>query len=587
MIIARAGGRPCLIRGSRSLLINDSMSKSAKTGTALILRTPGAFIVIRAQVAVLAFLFGCHPGISATAFEIVDPSGDIELTEWNFASGSTPATPDTVTAAGFAQPETNEQLPSPSFLEEEPDLTVDEEISRLWRRIDELEKTKTANEDAIRTIITRSFAQRGSNITDAVIFGGTLETLTFWQEDFDGVAESDIVLDTVELDFEIAVTNWAYASVVFEYFEDNDILFPTNQGDEAGVDRVIVREGIIVVGDLTKYPLFGTVGRAVVPFGISTGDPVTDVLTIVDPLTVEVFESREDFVMIGFAGPVPPLPPPVSPGSPPAPLPPQPLIFNPLVRRAATRMCEYCGPYAAPEKLPPYVPPPCVPPINGAVYFFNGDTIDELNGEDHIEHMGGTLGYKRRGVVGPYGTPWTIDCDVDVTSSVFDSDFLQFEYRSFLDQIGFVPGMAAHAKTSYGPVGFIVEWNGAISDADFIDDTGNPISIQPGAWQVSVAYQFDWNPYVEVIGAQGTYVTAGYSESQDLAGVNRIFDPLVPVPTRVGFVPERRFSVGVGEWVLPSLRVAFEWSHVIDYDEADGGTGNSANGYFWQMTYEW
>jgi hypothetical protein len=419
------------------------------------------------------------------------------------------------------------------------------------------------------------------------VFGGTVETLTFWQEDFDGVAESDIVLDTVELDFEITVTNWASARLIFEYFDGNDFLFPTNQGVETGVDRVTVREGIIVVGDVTKYPLFGTFGRAVVPFGISTGDPVTDVLTIVDPLTVEVFESREDFVMIGFAGPTPPLPPPVSPGSPPAPLPPQPLIFNPLVRRTATRMCEYCGPYAAPVKLPPYVPPPCLPPYSGAIYFYNGDTIDELNGEDHIEHMGGTLGYKRRGVVGPYATPWTIDCDVDAMSSVFDSNFLSFEYQGFLDQIGFVPGMAAHVKTSYGPVGFIAEWNGAVSDANFIDDTGNPISIQPSAWQVSLAYQFDWNPYVEVIGAQGTYFTVGYSESQDLAGVNRIFDPLVPVPTRVGFVPERRFSVGLGEWVLPSLRVAIEWSHVIDYDEADGGTGNSANGYFWQMTYEW
>jgi hypothetical protein len=249
-------------------------------------------------------------------------------------------------------------------------------------------------------------------------------------------------------------------------------------------------------------------------------------------------------------------------------------------------MCEYCGPFAAPEKLPPYVPPPCPPPFNGAIYFYNGDTIEDLDDEDHIEHMGGTLGYRRRGV-GPYGTPWTIDCDVDAMSSVFDSNFLSFEYQGFLDQIGFVPGMAAHVKTSIGPVGVVAEWNGAISDADFIDDTGNPISIQPAAWQVSLAYQFDWNSYVEVIGAQGTYFTASYSESEDLAGVNRIIDPLVPVVTRVGFVPERRFSVGVGEWVLPSLRVAVEWSHAIDYDEEEGGTGDSANGYFWQMTYEW
>jgi hypothetical protein len=33
--------------------------------------------------------------------------------------------------------------------------------------------------------------------------------------------------------------------------------------------------------------------------------------------------------------------------------------------------------------------------------------------------------------------------------------------------------------------------------------------------------------------------------------------------------------------------VAVEYSHNVDYDVADGGTGNSANGVFTQITYEW
>ena len=175
---------------------------------------------------------------------------------------------------------------------------------------------------------------------------------------------------------------------------------------------------------------------------------------------------------------------------------------------------------------------------------------------------------------------------MDVNSSVFDSNFLQFEYRHFLDQIGFVPGMAAHIKTSVGPFGFVVEWNGAVSDAEFIDDAGNPISIAPQAWQIALNYQFDWNPAVEVIGAQGTYLAMGYSQSEDLGGVTRIVDPANPVPQRVGFVPERRFSVGIGEWVLDGLRVAFEYSYNVDYSEEDGGTGETANGFYMQMTYE-
>jgi hypothetical protein len=518
--------------------------------------------------------------ILATA--LVDPIATIV---W----GQSPA------ATTAAESATQEELPEstepeqPSFLDTEPsEWSVSEQLREMEQRLTVLEATKTANEDAIRTIINQSFANRGSNITDAVVFGGTLETLTFWQEDFDGVAESDIVLDTAELDFEIAVNSWTLGSLVIEYFDGQDFLFPTNQDDEIGVDRLTVRQAWITVGDITRYPLFMTVGRDVVPFGISTGDPVTDVLTIVDPLTVEVFETREDFVLFGFAWPTPPPPPPLAPNAPPGPLPPQPLVFNPLVRRAAHRVCRYCGVPEPVPPLPPAIVPACVPPFTGGIYFYNGDTVSGPFEEDHIEHMGGTLGYRTRGTFLRSGIPWTLDADVDINSSVFDSDFLQFEYRHFLEQIGFVPGMAAHVKSNLGPFGLVLEWNGAITQAEFIDDAGNPVNIQPEAWQVSVAYQFDWNPTVEFIGAQGTYFVVGYSESTDLAGVTDLVgDPLAPTPLRVGFVPERRFSVGMGEWVLDGLRVAIEYSHIIDYDVADGGTGNSANGFFWQLTYEW
>ena len=97
------------------------------------------------------------------------------------------------------------------------------------------------------------------------------------------------------------------------FFDGQDFLFPTNQDDEIGVDRLTVRQAWIMVGDITRYPLFVQTGRDVIPFGISTGDPVTDVLTIVDPLTVEVFETTEDFILFGFAWPTPPPPPPLAP----------------------------------------------------------------------------------------------------------------------------------------------------------------------------------------------------------------------------------------------------------------------------------
>ncbi len=72
-------------------------------------------------------------------------------------------------------------------------------------------------------------------------------------------------------------------------------------------------------------------------------------------------------------------------------------------------------------------------------------------------------------------------------------------------------------------------------------------------------------------------------------GVIRIVDPTAPIPdkTRVGFVPERRFSIGIGEWILEGMRIAFEYSHAIDYDVPQGGSGNSADAFLMQWTYEW
>ena len=103
-------------------------------------------------------------------------------------------------------------------------------------------------------------------------------------------------------------------------------------------------------------------------------------------------------------------------------------------------------------------------------------------------------------------------------------------------------------------------------------------------WTPAAFSEFDWNPSVEVIGAQGTYFVIGYSESQNMAGATRLIGI---VPERIGFVPEQRFLVGFGEWVLDGVRVAFEYSHIVDYSVREGGTGHSADGIFGMLTYEW
>ncbi len=467
------------------------------------------------------------------------------------------------------------------------DATREDATRTLKQQVEELEKAKLAHEDATRTIIRQSFAERGSSINDYVDFSGSLEAGAFRSEDFAGVRESNITFDTADLDFKIRVSDWVSGSLIIDYESGSESVALTTRGDEALVDRINVREGLITLGDTERFPLFGRAGRAVVPFGISTGDPVTSTLSLIDPLTIEAFETREDFFMFGFEGPTPPPPPPLAATPTPTPALVRPLLLRPLVRKLSTYLCSYLSCYPPPPKpTPPYIPPTSLPPFTAAVYFYNGDTFDV--GGDHIEHMGATLGYQTKGTFSRGRIPWSIDVDVDANSSVFDSNFLAFEYRPFLDQIRFEPGMAAHLKSNLGPVALIVEWNRAIDDATFTDDLGQAFSIRPGAWQVQFAYQFDSNPSVMEIGAQGTYFVLGYSESQELAGVTRLLgDPLMPTPMRIGSAPQKRLSVGGGEWVLDGLRVAVEYSHAWDYSIAEGGTGNSAAGMFMQLTYEW
>jgi hypothetical protein len=324
----------------------------------------------------------------------------------------------------------------------------------------------------------------------------------------------------------------------------------------------------------------------VVPFGISTGNPVADVLNIDNPLTIDVFEMLENGLMFGYEI-IDPRPPTetvmITPRAP------EPLLFAPFFRRlgaAANRALCYKEMRRLPQPVAKVPIPVCtIYTYNAGVVFFNGNT--QVGLEDNIQHMGATAGYQVKG----YG--WSIDADVDFTSSVFDSRFLEFEYRSYLDQISYISGLAAHIKMTRGPVSAVAEWNGALHDARFVDDLGNPISITPSAWQVSVAYQFDWNPTLVEIGSQGTYVTFSYSESQELAGVTKLIERIEPdgTPTveaaRVGSVPRQRFLVGIGEWVTDGLRLAFEYSHNVDYSILAGGTGASSDGWSGMLTYTW
>ena len=176
--------------------------------------------------------------------------------------------------------------------------------------------------------------------------------------------------------------------------------------------------------------------------------------------------------------------------------------------------------------------------------------------------------------------PWTFDIHVDYDTSVFESRFLHASYLPFLNQIGRVPGLAASVKTSFGPFALVGEVNSATSEAKFFDGLGTPRNITPMTWQASLAYQFDWNPWITEIGAQGNFISVAYSGSKDMAGATVLIDG---VRTRVGFVPQSRLAVSAGEWVMDGVKLTAEYSANWDYPQSSGGTGQVAHGVFGQV----
>jgi hypothetical protein len=493
-----------------------------------------------------------------------------------------------------AQPAQAAPQPPPAPLPQDPStppgppVRADRPASNeeLERRVRDLEMTRTAQEDATRSIIGSALAKSGPRINEFLSLSGALEVVAGRFTDFSGLVQNDIILNTAELDVDIKVGPWIVGSLVLGFDPGTSVLFPTSQGNVTGVDRFTVDRGTITIGDPLRFPLFVKGGRDVIPFGTSTGFSRTSGLSIESPLTIQVFETRTNLVGIGFEFPTPGLtrpPPPVI--GPPV----QPLVIAPMVQRLA----NWIGYHPAPGRPPPLAPLPYAPdpaPFYGTINFYQG--TDRISGYfDFTQNVSASLGYRARGHCGkPYSElqdslicPWSFDFSVDFNSSVFNSQFLTDGYGAFLSQIGNVPGLAVNLRGSFGPFSLIAEYNTALRSAGFTDGAGISKSITPSAWQVSLGYQFGWNPWVEKIGEQGTFVAVGFSQTQGLAGATQFING---VPTRVGFVPRSRLLLTASEWVLEGLKFTIEGSIDWDYPRGWGlGTGRTGWGILGALTF--
>ena len=456
----------------------------------------------------------------------------------------------------------------------------------LARRVQELEFSRMAQNDATRAIIRDSLAKTGSKATESVSLGGAIEMLVVRSRDFSGTAKSTLALSTAELDVDIQASPWATANLKIGFNDGSSQRFVNTAGVESGVDRFSVDSASITVGDLQRFPVYFKAGLMNLAFGSSTGTHRADVLSIESPLTTEAFELRRPAIGFGFGLPTPPL----RRADLPVVVPPvRPQAVAPQVA-ALARQLGYAPPPERPKPPTPVNLPTEPPPFYGSLMFYQGHNISAQR--SFTRNTNARLGYRTGGHCGKRYSdlrstdfcPWSLDFNIDYNNSVFDSRFLEAEYRPFLDSVGPVRGLASTLKLALGPVSVVGEWNGAIAHAVFEDGVGRHVSIKPSAWQVALGYQFDWNPWVEAVGSQGTYLALGYSQSRDLAGVTRVLNNL---PSRVGFLPRSRWTLTAGEWVQEGLKVQLEYSRLTDYATEQGGTGVGASAIQMTLTYAW
>ena len=215
------------------------------------------------------------------------------------------------------------------------------------------------------------------------------------------------------------------------------------------------------------------------------------------------------------------------------------------------------------------------------MYLFKGEVYERNDSRELVSGLsalGATLGYR---------SDESLEVDVDYLTTTFDSRFLEsVSIAAFLGQIGHVPGMAATVKANLGPVPLIAEWNGALEDATFTDDLGRPIAMRPSAWQVSARLSVRMEPMGQRGARRDWHVRCRQLLRERGSGRG---DPRDLRRRRAGWDPSRKseFMVSAGEWVWDGVRIAVEYSHLVDYPKDRGGTGGSANGVFSMVTFEW
>ncbi|OQY25458.1 MAG: hypothetical protein B6I37_01065 [Desulfobacteraceae bacterium 4572_35.2] len=288
----------------------------------------------------------------------------------------------------------------PALASENGSPQLSAEMQRLIeQKVDELlaQRLATIQTDGPHSI-NKPTVSKGEQhqIVDDVVrsltLSGVVEVEANHTKDFDGNSSSDLELATVELAIDAQAHPWVQGHVLFLYEEGDD-------------DDVVIDEAFITIGNSEKTPFYLNAGRMYVPFGNFA------TFMISDPLTLEMAETQESAVQIGYKS----------------------------------------------ENW------------HSAIYAFNGDTSegDKLSDEDDsstIEQYGAHVGYSFT------KESWNVTVDTSYTSSLFDSDLLADEEFGEAATDDYIPGFGVQGVLSISNFTLIGEYIAALEDLEISEN---------------------------------------------------------------------------------------------------------------------
>jgi len=269
----------------------------------------------------------------------------------------------------------------------------------------ELEKEIKALKKKLDTISSKQ-TNTIEKLSDRISISGLLEVETFLSKNYDNKSESDITLATMELGFDAQVADWVSGHILLLWEEDD-------------TDPVDMDEATITLQDPERSRFFLTAGKMYVPFG------AFETNMIQDPLTLEIGETRESALQIGFNN----------------------------------------------------------SDFYASVYTFKGD-VNKRGESDRVKCYGANFGY----TYVEKDDDFELDLGIDFISNIADSDTMTDSISAGIPINDYVEGFAAHVIAKLDSFTVIAEYVGAADRFEYGELDFKDKGARPEAFNIECAY---------------------------------------------------------------------------------------------------